>query len=48
MVTRVWMQMAERTLAVRSGRSDVHVTPLATARTDVAVIPSVTGNQLVR
>lgn len=40
--------MAEKTLAIRSGQADVHVTPLAQLRTDVAVIPSVTGNQLVR
>lgn len=39
--------MAEKTLAIRSGKADVHVTPLAQLRTEVAVIPSVTGNQLV-
>jgi hypothetical protein len=39
--------MAEKTLAIRSGKDDVHVTPLAQLRTEVAVIPSVTGNQLV-
>jgi hypothetical protein len=39
--------MAEKTLAIRSGQADVHVTPLAQLRTEVAVIPSVTGNQLV-
>lgn len=39
--------MAEKTLAIRSGKEDVHVTPLARLRTEVAVIPSVTGNQLV-
>jgi hypothetical protein len=40
-------EMAEKTIAIRSGKSDVHVTPLAQMRTEVAVIPSVTGNQLV-
>jgi hypothetical protein len=39
--------MAEKTLAIRSGQADVRVTPLAQLRTEVAVIPSVTGNQLV-
>lgn len=41
-------ELASRTLAARSGQDSVVVTPLAQARTDVAVIPSVTGNQLVR
>eukprot|EP00879_Flechtneria_rotunda_P017867 GHRR01018727.1.p1 GENE.GHRR01018727.1~~GHRR01018727.1.p1 ORF type:complete len:463 (+),score=113.14 GHRR01018727.1:109-1497(+) len=39
--------MTSRTLQIRSGQSDVAVTPVAQARTDVAVIPTVTGNQLV-
>lgn len=39
--------MTEKTLQLRTGKEDVHVTPLAVARTEVAVIPSVTGNQLV-
>ncbi|KAF6252183.1 Scramblase-domain-containing protein [Scenedesmus sp. NREL 46B-D3] len=40
-------QLASRTLQARSGQADVAVTPLAQARTTVAVIPSITGNQLV-
>jgi hypothetical protein len=40
-------QLCSKTLQVRSGNADVAVTPLAQVRTDVAVIPSVTGNQLV-
>jgi hypothetical protein len=40
-------QLASKTLQVRSGQADVAVTPLAQARTDVAVIPSITGSQLV-
>jgi uncharacterized membrane protein YgcG len=40
--------MAQATIAARSGKADVAVTPLARARTEVAVIPSVTGSQLVR
>ncbi|KAF8057768.1 phospholipid scramblase family protein [Scenedesmus sp. PABB004] len=38
---------ASRTLEARSGTAGVAVTPLAQARTDVAVIPTVTGSQLV-
>ncbi len=40
-------EIEQATLQARSGRDDVQVTPLAVARTDVAVIPTVTGNQLV-
>uniref|UniRef100_A0A383V788 Phospholipid scramblase n=1 Tax=Tetradesmus obliquus TaxID=3088 RepID=A0A383V788_TETOB len=39
--------LCSKTLQARSGNADVAVTPLAQARTEVAVIPSVTGNQLV-
>lgn len=46
---RAAADIAQRTLEARTGRPlETAVTPLAVARTDVAVIPSVTGNQLVR
>jgi hypothetical protein len=45
---QVAADLCQRTLQLRSGQSDVKVTPLAQVRTEVAVIPSVTGNQLVR
>ncbi|WIA31346.1 hypothetical protein OEZ86_002247 [Tetradesmus obliquus] len=38
--------LCSKTLQARSGNADVAVTPLAQARTEIAVIPSVTGNQL--
>jgi hypothetical protein len=41
-------QLCSKTLQARSGQAEVAVTPLAQVRTDVAVIPSITGNQLVR
>lgn len=39
--------MSQATLQARTGRADVAVTPMAVARTDIAVIPTVTGSQLV-
>lgn len=39
--------MCSKTLQIRSGKDEVAVTPLAQMRTDVAVIPTYTGNQLV-
>jgi hypothetical protein len=41
-------EICQATVVARSGREDVSVTPMAVARTDVAVIPTFTGNQLVR